>query len=86
MNLTELKRIIDDVTVMVDDAGVDFKNVTIKFKTFDERFEENADEYQEPDTITAVDVDILSWKTVTITIERKIPNEKMEALHDVIDK
>lgn len=86
MNLTELKRIIDDVTVMVDDAGVDFKNVTIKFKTFDDRFEENADEYQEPDQITAVDVDILSWKTVTITIERKVQNERMEALNNVIDK
>lgn len=87
MNLAELKKIVDDVTVMVDKAGVkDFKNVTIKFKTFDDRFEENADEYQEPDQITAVDVDILSWKTVTITIERNAKNERMEAIRDVIDK
>lgn len=87
MNLAELKKIVDDVCVMVNNAGVkDLKNVTIKFKTFDDRFEENADEYQEPDQITAVAVDILSWKTTTITIERNTKNERMEALHDVIDK
>jgi hypothetical protein len=86
MNLLELKKIVDDVTVMVDKAGIkDFKNVEIKFKTFDDRFEENADDYQEPDQITSVAVDILSWKTVTITIERNAKNERMEALHNVTD-
>jgi hypothetical protein len=87
MNLAELKKIVDDVTTMVDKAGVKcLSNVKVKFKTFDDRFEENSDEYQEPDEITAVDVNILSWNSVTITIERKIENQRMEALHNVTEK
>lgn len=76
INLAELKKIVDDVVVMVDKAGVKrLENVKIKFKTFDARFEENSDEFQEPDQITAVDVNILSWNSVTITIERKIESD-----------
>lgn len=71
MNLAELKKIVDDVVRMIDDEDVTMANVKVKFKTFDERFEENADEFQEPNEITSVEVDVLKWNSVTITIERK---------------
>lgn len=77
MNLAELKKIVDDVVYMVENQDIILANVKVKFKTFDEKFEENADEFQEPDKITSVEVDVLKWNSVTITIERKTePKEK----------
>jgi hypothetical protein len=72
MNLAELKKIVDDVVRMIEDKDISLPHVKVRFKTFDERFEENADEFQEPNEITSVEVDVLKWNSVTITIERKI--------------
>lgn len=83
-NLAELKKIVDELTSMLDERDVkDFKDVQVKFKTFDERFEENADEFQEPDTITSVEVDVLKWDSVTITIERKLENERIKTVKEI---
>lgn len=78
MNLSELKKIVDDVVNMVDSQDMTLANVKVKFKTFDDRFDENADEFQEPDEITSVNLDILKWNNVTITIERRTDPEPKE--------
>ena len=51
--------------------------VKVKFRTFDDQFDENADEFQLPDEITGVDLDVKNWDKVTITIERNTKHEKV---------
>lgn len=68
MNLLKLKEIVDSLVDMSRDEKL-ASAIQIKFKTFDPNFDENADEYQLPETITAVEFDILNWDKVTITIE-----------------
>ena len=68
MNLLELREIVDTLVDLSEDHVLSSK-IQIKFKTFDPKFEENEDEYQLPEKITAVEFDILNWDKVTITIE-----------------
>jgi hypothetical protein len=68
MNLLELREIVDTLVELSEDH-VSASKIQIKFKTFDPNFDENADKYQLPETITAVEFDILNWDKVTITIE-----------------
>jgi len=70
MNFKKLKDIVDGLDEMIGDR-IKHEDFEINFKTFDERFEENADEYQEPTDITSVQFDILNFTNATITIERK---------------
>ena len=79
MNFKQLKDIVDVLEEMIG-GRIDREEFEIKFKTFDERFEENADEYQEPTDITSVEFDILNFNTATITIERRIDNSGGESL------
>lgn len=76
-NFAELKKIVDDLTRQLEEADKckKFEDVKINFQTFDEHFDENSDEFQHPDEITAVDLDILNWNSVTFTIEKKAKNE-----------
>jgi hypothetical protein len=73
-SLKHLKEVVDGLVEMAE-GHANISNVQVKFKTFDERFEENTDEFQEPDTITAVEFDVMNWDKVTITIERKVKHE-----------
>ena len=70
MNFKKLKDIVDGLDEMIGDR-IKREDFEINFKTFDERFEENADDYQEPTDITSVEFDILNFNKATITIERK---------------
>jgi hypothetical protein len=78
--LKDLKKAVDQIAQMVDGKGKSFDDIKVHFKTFDERFEENADEFQEPDTITKVEMDIQNWDNVTITIERKVKHENAQEI------
>ena len=73
--LWQLKELVDTLCDLSDGHRAPTL-VQVKFKTFDERFEENADEFQEPDQITSVEFDVMNWDKVTITLERKL--EKVE--------
>jgi flagellar biosynthesis/type III secretory pathway M-ring protein FliF/YscJ len=64
-----LKGLKDVVDALYDMSGKKSDQVMIKFKTFDPKFDEHADEYQRPEAITSVEFDILNWDAVTLTIE-----------------
>ncbi len=74
VTLQDLKNMVDEMITL---AKVEPSKVKIKFRTFDDQFEENADEFQLPDTITGVDFDIKNWDKATITIERNTKHEKV---------
>lgn len=77
ITLKDLKDLVEDVEIMIKPHKSP-ENVRIKFRTFDDQFDENADEFQLPDTITGVDMDIKNWDRVTITIERNTDHSKSE--------
>jgi hypothetical protein len=68
-NLKDLFEIISDLSEGISKHVKDLSSVKVEFKTFDSYFDEHTDEYQRPTDITSIDVDMLNWNRVTITIE-----------------
>ncbi len=86
VTLRDLKVLVEDLEGMTKEKGKSAQNVKIKFRTFDEQFDENADEFQLPDTITGVDLDVKNWDKVTITIERRSEPTRADEVKQLLEK